>query len=44
MRNLKHAIAAGWTDIARLKEDADFASLHGTRDWAELMDGLDGLR
>jgi RimJ/RimL family protein N-acetyltransferase len=41
VKNLKRAVAAGWTDIARLREDADFSSLHGTKGWAELMESLD---
>jgi RimJ/RimL family protein N-acetyltransferase len=40
-RNLYQAIAHGWTDVARLKEDEDFKVLHGTEDWEELLEKLE---
>jgi RimJ/RimL family protein N-acetyltransferase len=44
VQNLRRAVAAGWTDAARLREEADFSSLHGTQGWAELLASLDDGR
>jgi RimJ/RimL family protein N-acetyltransferase len=41
LRNLYQAIAHGWTDVAHLKEEADFKTLHETEDWEELLERLE---
>ena len=36
IRNLRKAMDSGWTDMERMKNDADLASLHEEEAWEEL--------
>jgi hypothetical protein len=37
---LKQAVAAGFKNVARLRNDADFAALHGRKDFNKLLGDL----